>query len=132
MRKEGSNEKGGVDKIQWGWARRMKRVNLVKRWCSGADTTRIKRQEETYKQGEDIGMSKRVRQRLILPAPEFTAEGFRRRPMISGKRSGRERRTGKPLAMLRDRRLTRPRLAQRISMHEWIQGAEVEKISHQG
>jgi hypothetical protein len=110
MREEGSNEKGGVDKIQGGRARIMERVNLVKRWRSSDDVRRIKRQDKTYKQGEKIGMGKRTQKRLILPTLEFTAEGFGRRPMIGSKRRRRERRAGRPLAMFRDSGLTRPRL----------------------
>ena len=127
MREEGSNEKDGVDEIQWKWTRRMECMNLVKRWRSGDNTHRIKRQEEMHKQRKEIGMSKRASKRLVLPAPEFTAERVGRRPMIGSKRR-RERRAGRPLAMVRESGLARPRLAQSISMNARVDRAEAERI----
>jgi hypothetical protein len=84
MREERSDEKGGVDKIQWRWARRMECVNLVKRGRSGDNTRCSKRHEKTHQQGMDIGMNKRASKRLILSAPHLTTEGLGCRLMIGG------------------------------------------------
>lgn len=132
MREEGSNEKDGVDKIQWGRTRRMKCVNLVKSWRSGDETSRIKRQGEMHKQREEIGMGKRASKRLIVPASEFTAEGILCRFVVSGVGRRRSCDAMRLYAMFSGSLLTRAYLAYARSMYPWTEGAEIQKISHQG